>query len=127
MAEPIRVVLIEDNDVFRDALELLLGLHPDIEVVASLADGSEAVGVCAKLEPDVAIVDYRLPGLDGVQLTSAIRHACPDVAVVCLSASANPREVEALTAAGAVACLTKDEPLEELLGAIRAAAGARGG
>ena len=120
--EPIRVVLIEDNDVFREALELLLGLEPGIEVVASLADGSEAVGVCARLEPNVAVVDYRLPGLDGVQVTRAIRYACPDVAVVCLSASANPRAVEALEAAGAVACLTKDEPLAELVEAIERAA-----
>jgi DNA-binding NarL/FixJ family response regulator len=120
--EPIRIVLIEDNDVFRDALELLLGLQPGIEVVASLADGSEAVGVCARLRPDVAVLDYRLPGLDGVQLTRAIRYACPEVAVVCLSASANPRAVDALESAGAVACLTKDEPLEEIVAAIKRAA-----
>ena len=122
MPETIRVLLIEDNDVFREALELLLGLQPGIEVIASLADGSEAVGVCARLKPDVAVVDYRLPGLDGVQVTSAIRYACPDVAVVCLSASANEREREALEAAGASGHVTKDAPLDEIVAAIRAAA-----
>jgi DNA-binding NarL/FixJ family response regulator len=120
--EPVRVLLIEDNDVFREALELLLGLQSGIEVVASLADGSEAVGVCASLKPHVAVVDYRLPGLDGVQVTSAIRFACPDVAVVCLSASANQRELAALEAAGAAAHVTKDAPLDEIVAAIRAAA-----
>jgi DNA-binding NarL/FixJ family response regulator len=115
------VVLIEDNDVFREALELLLGLQPGMEVIASLADGSEAVAVCASLKPQVAVVDYRLPGLDGVQVTRAIRFACPDVAVVCLSASANQRELAALEAAGAAAHVTKDAPLDEIVAAIRAA------
>jgi two-component system response regulator DesR len=68
-------------------------------------------------------MDYRLPGLDGVQATAALRKACPDVAVVCLTASANPREMEALQAAGAVACLTKDQELDEIVDAIRDAAG----
>src|SRR5256885_11806497 len=122
MADPIRVMLIEDNDVFREAVELLLDLQPDLEIVASLADGSEAVGVCVRLDPDVVVLDYRLPGLDGVQLTSAIRYACPDMAVVCLSASANRREVEALQAAGAVAHVTKDAPFEEIVAAIQHAA-----
>ena len=61
--QPVRVVLIEDNDVFRDALALLFDLQADVELVASLPDGSEAVRVCAQLEPDVVVVAYRLPGL----------------------------------------------------------------
>ena len=92
-------------------------------MVASLADGSEAVGVSAQLEPDVVVLDYRLPGLDGVQLTRAIKYACPDVAVICLSASANSRELDALAAAGVAAHLTKDAPLDEIVAAIRKAAG----
>jgi DNA-binding NarL/FixJ family response regulator len=67
-------------------------------------------------------MDYRLPGLDGVQATAALRRECPDVAVVCLTASANIRELEALRAAGAVACLTKDQELDEIVVAIRDAA-----
>src|SRR5512135_3737869 len=117
MAEPIRVVLVEDNDVFREALELLLGLR-EIQVVASVPDGADAAAVVAELRPDVVLMDYRLPGLDGVQATRAVRVACPDAAVVCLTASANLRERDALAEAGAVACLSKDVGLDEIVTAI---------
>jgi DNA-binding NarL/FixJ family response regulator len=120
---PIRIVLVEDNQVFREALELLLGLRSDVEVVASVADGAGAVPAVREHAPDVVLMDYRLPGLDGVQATAAVREACPDVAVVCLTASANGREVSALYEAGAVACLTKDQELDEIVAAIHTAAG----
>jgi two-component system invasion response regulator UvrY len=120
---PVRIVLVEDNQVFREALELLLGLRSDVEVVASVADGSGAVPACREHSPDVILMDYRMPGLDGVQATAAVLEACPDVAVVCLTASANRREIEALYEAGAVACLTKDQELDEIVAAVHRAAG----
>jgi DNA-binding NarL/FixJ family response regulator len=122
VAAPVRVALVEDNDVFREALELLLGLRSDIDVVGSVEDGTKVVDLCKELRPDVVVMDYRLPALDGVQATKALRKACPEVAVVCLTASANLREIDALYAAGAVACLTKDEPLDEIVAAIKRAA-----
>src|SRR5438132_13549085 len=125
MAEPIRLVLVEDNQVFREALELLLGLRSDIEVVASVAEGSAAAEVVRQHQPDVVLMDYRLPGIDGVQATRAVREAAPNVAVVCLTASANLREVDALYEAGAVACLSKDQELDEIVAAIRRAVGTR--
>jgi DNA-binding NarL/FixJ family response regulator len=123
VAAPVRVALVEDNEVFREALELLLGLRSDIDVVGSVEDGTKVVELCKELRPDVVVMDYRLPALDGVQATKALRKACPEVAVVCLTASANLREIDALYAAGAVACLTKDEPLDEIVAAIKRAAG----
>jgi DNA-binding NarL/FixJ family response regulator len=120
---PVRIVLVEDNQVFREALELLLGLRSDVVVVASVGDGHDAVPACREHDPDVVVMDYRLPGLDGVQATAAVREACPNVAVVCLTASANLREMDALRAAGAVACLRKDQELDEIVKAIHQAAG----
>ena len=122
MSEPIRVVLVEDNEVFREALELVLGVRTDMEVVASVPDGGNAAAAAARLRPDVVLMDYRLPGLDGVQATRAVREACPSAAVVCLTASANLRERDALTDAGAVACLRKDVGLDAIVAAILSAA-----
>ncbi len=123
MTPPVRVALVEDNAVFREALELLLGLRSDVEVVASTADGTQVVELCREHLPDVVVMDYRLPVLDGVQVTKTLLESCPGVAVVCLTASANLREVDALYAAGAVACLTKDEHLDEIVATIHRAAG----
>ena len=123
MTDPIRIVLVEDNQVFREALELLLALRSDIDVVAAVADGNDAVPACREHRPDVVLMDYRLPGLDGVQATKAVRAACPDTAVVCLTASVSGREVDALVEAGAVTTLRKDQELDEIVAAIHRAAG----
>jgi DNA-binding NarL/FixJ family response regulator len=123
MRRPIRLVLVEDNDVFREALELLFGLRSDVEIVGTATDGIEAVELCRRLRPDVVLLDYRLPALDGVQAARAIRDTSPRTAVVCLTASANARETEALYEAGAVKCLTKDRELDEIVAAVQHVAG----
>jgi DNA-binding NarL/FixJ family response regulator len=122
MEPPVRILLVEDNQVFREALELLLGMRADIEVVASVADGSEVVAACTKYRPQVVLMDYRLPSMDGVQATVALRREHPEIGVVCLTASANAREVEALYEAGVAACLTKDQELDEIVAAVKQAA-----
>jgi two-component system, NarL family, response regulator DesR len=123
--QPVRVLLVEDNDVFRQALILLLELQDGIEVVGAVSEGNDAVAACGEHDPHVCVMDFRLPGMDGVETTIALTEACPDVAVVCLTASASPRELDALMAAGAVDCLRKDQPLEEIVAAIRKAGDAR--
>jgi len=116
-------VLVEDNRVFREALELLLGLRHDVEVIASVDTGNAAAEIVGDLRPDVVLMDYRLPGMNGAEATRAILAACPGAAVVCLTASVSRREVDELLEAGAVACLTKDEQLDEIIAAIQRAAG----
>ena len=118
----IAVVLVEDNDTFREALELMLGVTPDVRVVASVPDGRSALEVCQRVEPDVVLMDYRLPELDGVETTARMRAVCPRASVVVLTASVDTAELAALYDAGAVACLTKDSDLHEIVGAIREAA-----
>jgi DNA-binding NarL/FixJ family response regulator len=115
---PVRVVVVEDNDVFREALVLLLGQQPDVEVVGDVPGGEEAVDLCRREAPDVVLLDYRLPGMDGVQTTAALKAVAPSAAVVCLTASATKREEEAFREAGAVAMLMKDAPLDEIVVAV---------
>src|SRR5437764_153019 len=108
----VRVVLVEDNRLFRETLQLLLGLREGIEVVAAVGGGAEAVDICRRLTPDVVLLDYRMPGLDGAQTTRALLAASPSTRVVCLTASVSESERELVLAAGAVACVTKDESLD---------------
>ena len=118
---PIRVLLVEDNDVFRQALELLLGMQSGLEVVGAVAEGTGVVAAAHELRPDVVVMDFRLPGMDGVEATTALKAELPEIEVVCLTASASPRELEALATAGARTCLRKDQELDAIVAAIRSA------
>jgi DNA-binding NarL/FixJ family response regulator len=123
VAEPLRLLLVEDKDEFREALELLLGLRSDGAVVGALADGARAAAACADLDPDVVVLDYRLPGLDATEVARSVLAACPGVAVVCLTGEVNAAEEEALREAGVAATLTKDERLDVIVDALHRAAG----
>ena len=115
----VRVLVIEDNDVFRTALEVLLTLDDDIEIAGSEPDGNAVVERCRELEPDVVAGRLPAPGAGRRPGDAARPGACPGVAVVALTAAAGEREVEALLDAGAVACLGKDRPLDEIVEAVR--------
>jgi len=121
-SSPVRVVLVEDNDTFRETLELLFGMRDEIVVVASVATGDEAASVCSTLSPDVVLMDYRMPGLNGAEATRAVLSACPSARVVCLSASVTQQEIDEVRAAGAVACVTKDEDFDSLVATVQEAA-----
>ena len=119
---PVRVLLVEDNDTFRETLELLFGLREEIDVVASVATGDEAPLAVRDLQPDVVLMDYRMPGLNGAEATRLVLEACPSTRVVCLSASVTAEEVAEVREAGAVAVVTKDEDFDRLVAAVCEAA-----
>ena len=116
----IRVLLVEDNDVFRSSLELLLGLQPGLEVVGAIASGSGAADAARQLAPDVVVMDYRLPGLDGAAATRAVIEAS-GAAVLCLTAEATGDEREEILRAGAVGLVEKGGTVDGLAEAIRGA------
>ena len=97
-----RVLLVEDNAVYRSSLELLLGLQSGLEVVGAVGTGDEAAEAARVLAADVVVMDYRLPGLDGAAATRAVI-ASSGAAVVCLTAEATADEREEILRAGAVA------------------------
>jgi len=121
---PVRLVLVEDNDVFRETLELLFGMREEIDVVGSAASGDDAPDLCRRVTPDVVLMDYRMPGLNGAEATRAVLEAAPSTRVICLSASVTPEEVDEVLSAGAVACVTKDEDFDRLVQAVAEAAAA---
>jgi DNA-binding NarL/FixJ family response regulator len=124
MTPPVRVLLVEDNDTFRETLELLFGLRAEVEVVGSVASGDKALTLVNELEPDVVLMDYRMPGLNGAEATRAVLASCPRTRIVCLSASVTADEVDEVMRAGAVACVTKDEDFDRLVSTIQEAAAA---
>jgi two-component system, NarL family, response regulator DesR len=116
----VRLLLVEDNDVYRSSLELLLGLRSDFEVVGAVGTCDAAAAAAKELQPDVVVMDYRLPGLDGAAATRAVIATC-DAAIVCLTAEATPEEREEIVNAGAVALVEKGGSIETLAAAIRGA------
>ena len=117
----IRVLLVEDNEVYRSTVELLLEGHRSLEIVGSIADGAEAAGAAAELVPDVVLMDFRLPGLDGAAATAAVLAAVPRTAVLCLTAEATDADRDAVLAAGAVGLIEKRQPIGDVVNAILAA------
>jgi DNA-binding NarL/FixJ family response regulator len=122
----VRVLLVEDNDVYRESLAFLLGRRPDVEVVGAVPDGASAAPACSELEADVVVVDYRLPDLDGLEVADAVRERCPAASIVFLSASAGERQLEAARRAG-VPLVRKDDGVDALVAAVRGISKAQDG
>jgi DNA-binding NarL/FixJ family response regulator len=123
-ARRVRVLLVEDHDVYRDSLVFLLGRYDALEVVGAVAQGRAAADACGRLAADVVVLDYRLPDVDGAEAAEEIRAGCPDATIVFLSASAGQEERDAARRAGA-AFVGKDEGVDALVREVQAAA-ARG-
>jgi DNA-binding NarL/FixJ family response regulator len=115
---PVRVLLADDQRVVRDGLVLLLGLLPQVEVVGSAADGEEAVERATALQPDVVLMDLRMPRCDGVEATRRLREQQPDIKVIVLTTYADDRSVIEALRAGARGYLTKDAGADEIRQAL---------
>ena len=118
---PIRVLLVEDSDVYRESLVFLLRAREDVDVVGAVPDGASAVRACRELRPDVVVVDYRLPDVDGSVVVADLEADGSHAAIVFLSASASPAEYDAASAGAPL--VRKDEGIEALVRAVLAAAG----
>lgn len=121
----LRILLADDHQMFRDALCNLLQSRPDLEVVAQTGDGSQVLGLARACAPHIVCMDIGMPGMNGVEVTRALRAAMPQVKVIALSAYTDQRYVMGMLAAGACGYVTKAEASGELLRAIEVVQGGR--
>jgi DNA-binding NarL/FixJ family response regulator len=121
----LRVVLADDQPVVRDGLVLLLRASGEVDVVGVAADGREAVRLVVQQEPDVALLDLRMPVLDGVGATAELAERAPGVPVLVLTTFADDDAILPALRAGAAGYLTKDATAEQLLAALRDVAAGR--
>ena len=116
----IRVLLVDDQAILRQGLKTLLELEPDLEIVGDGANGQIAVELVQRLNPDVVLMDIRMPVMDGVAATQAIHRQFPTVKVLILTTFDDDDYVSEALRMGAIGYLLKDTPSEELANAIRA-------
>lgn len=121
MANPIRVLVVDDHKMVRGGLKAFLLAYDDLELVGEAADGEEALHKCAETTPDVVLMDLVMPGIDGPAATRAIRDAQPEVRVIALTSFPEEELVEQALQAGAISYLLKTVEPDELANAIRAA------
>lgn len=114
-----RVMLVDDHDIVRQGLVMLLEDESDIEVVAQAADGLEAINVARQVQPDVIVMDVNLPGMNGVTATKSIRQILPNVTIVALSMNDDASTQAAMMEAGAQAYLTKTAVSGDLVTVLR--------
>ena len=121
-ATPVRVLLVDDQALFREALAVLLEVRAEIEVVGEAADGAAALERSAALQPDVVLMDLHMPVLDGIAATRRLRVEQPGVRVLALTTFDDDEDVFAALRAGAVGYLLKDVTSDRLVEALLAAA-----
>lgn len=117
----IRVLLAEDQAMVRGALASLLGLEPDIEVVAQVSRGDEVITAARGVEPDIALLDIEMPGGNGLDAAAALRRELPTCRVLILTTFGRPGYLRRAMESGASSFLLKDAPAPELASAIRRA------
>jgi NarL family two-component system response regulator LiaR len=119
---PIRVLIADDHEMVRSGLGAFLRVAPDLELAGEAANGEQAVRLCQKLQPDVVLMDMRMPGMDGVAATRAIRERWPETQVIALTSFPEEDLIQRALEAGALSYLLKNVGPKDLATAIRAAA-----
>jgi NarL family two-component system response regulator LiaR len=121
MVEPIRIVIVDDHNMVRKGLCVLLEDFDDMQVIAEAGDGEAGVDVCRRECPDVVLMDMIMPRMDGVTATEHIREACPETEIIALTSFDTEDNVRKALKAGAIGYLMKNVSGDELANAIRRA------
>jgi DNA-binding NarL/FixJ family response regulator len=118
--ESVRVLIADDQALFRRGLFVVLGLEPDIDVVAEAQNGQEAIAKATDLAPDVVLLDVRMPGMDGIEAARRIREILPSTKILMLTVSDEEDDLYEAIKAGANGYLLKEISVEEVAAAIQA-------
>ena len=122
MSDPIRILLVDDQRLMREGLRILLELEPDLRIAGEATDGRSALDAFAELEPDVVLMDVRMPGMDGVEATWRLHEQWPEVRVIILTTFDDDEYVFEGLRAGARGYLLKDVSGHDLAEAVRTVA-----
>jgi DNA-binding NarL/FixJ family response regulator len=115
---PPRVLLVDDDIVFRELIAFVLRTDVGAEIVGHAADGAKGVELARELQPDVVVMDLRMPGMDGFEATQQIAATVPDARVIVVSSSTEPEDIERAGRAGAAGYVPKDRAVAELSGEV---------
>ncbi|WP_240917141.1 response regulator transcription factor [Nocardioides sp. HDW12B] len=118
----IRVLVVDDQELFRRGLTMLLGVETDIEVVGEAADGAAAAALAAGSAPDVVLMDVRMPRQSGIEACAAVKEAAPQARIIMLTVSDDEADLYDAVKSGASGYLLKDSSIEEVAQAIRVVA-----
>jgi DNA-binding NarL/FixJ family response regulator len=122
MEDSIRVLIADDHPLFRDGMRGLLGSLPDMEVVGEASSGEQAIELARELQPDVILMDIKMPVINGIEATREILHTSPRIGVLVVTMFEDEDSVFAAMRAGARGYLLKDSSGQEVMHAIRAVA-----
>ncbi|TMD63944.1 MAG: response regulator transcription factor [Chloroflexi bacterium] len=122
MTPPVRILIVDDQELFREGLHTLLSMQPDLQVVGEARNGEEALRLAEDLKPDVVLMDLRMPVLNGVAATRRLKSTQPGIKVIVLTTFDDDEDVFEGLRAGAIGYLLKDVASEKLVEAIRAVA-----
>ena len=120
-SQPIRVMLVDDHAMVRTGLATFLMAYDDLQLAGEAENGEAAIQLCAKVLPDVILMDMAMPLMDGATATSAIRKRFPHVQVIALTSFKESKVIQTALEAGAIAYLLKDVSADDLVRAIRSA------
>ncbi len=120
-----KVLLVDDHRMFAELLSISLEVEADFSVVGVAGSGSEALEMATERHPDVVVLDYRLPGENGIRVANRLREALPGVQIVMLTGQEDDSLLRSALAAGCAGFVTKDKGIENLVGAVRAVCAGR--
>src|SRR5256885_10345277 len=118
-AKPARIVIADDHELARAGLRAMLTDQRGFELVGEASNGQEALLLCRRLQPDLALIDVRMPGMDGLSTCRAVKQECPATSWILVTMHANPEYLFEALKAGAPCCVPKDGSQRELISAVQ--------